>query len=120
MWTWKHTQTHTGKVKTLPNHEDFCTHNKTSCTLDLLLTVTVFEPLVHNIIVGVKNFDNVLTEDNNLFISRVLHSGGATPGRARSNDLAEELPPLLVPRLTKISIDFINIVHKQINFCYKM
>jgi len=38
---------------------------------------------------------------------------GATPGRARSNDLAEELPPWL----TIISRNFINIAHKQINLC---
>ena len=49
--------------------------------------------------------------------SWIRGSGGATPGRARSNDLAEELPPWMAPWLTKISINFINIAHKQINLC---
>jgi len=40
----------------------------------------------------------------------VSNSGGATPGRAKSNDLAEEL----LPWLTKISINFINIAHELI------
>jgi len=47
-----------------------------------------------------------------------LHgSGGATSGRSGTNDLAEELPPWLAPWLTKISMNFINIAHKEINLC---
>ena len=45
----------------------------------------------------------------------------AFAGRARSNDLTEEFPPWLAPWLapwlTKISMNFINVAHKQINVC---
>ena len=48
----------------------------------------------------------------------VWRSGGATPGRARSNALAKKLLPwlapwLIAPWLTEISINSINIVHKN-------
>jgi len=48
---------------------------------------------------------------------RYLSSSGATPGRARSNDLTGELPPSLAPWLppwlTKMSINFINMSKNQ-------
>jgi len=44
---------------------------------------------------------------------RGANSGGATPGRARSNALAKKLLLWLVPWLTEISINAINIVHKN-------
>jgi len=34
----------------------------------------------------------------------IIHSGGATPGRARSNALAKKLLPWLAPWLTEIFI----------------
>ena len=60
-----------------------------------------------------RNVDVSLTP----FLKKPPVSGGATPGRARSNDLAEELPPWLPLWLNEISINFINMVHKQINLC---
>ena len=50
-----------------------------------------------------------------LAVSPLDSSGDTIPGRVRSNDLAEELPPWLAPWLTKIVINLSNTIHKQIN-----
>ena len=56
--------------------------------------------------------ENVETERSNVNPGNTNFKRQKTePGRASSNDLAEELPPWL----TKISINFINTAHKQIN-----